>query len=445
MRSSFFLALAVLTLASFTAACTSREKTPTAADLSCHIGVYRLAGGTLIDVAPTEDQRLRWRRLDGAFGRLTRQADDGWTSTRGLTEEPDGIRVAFGACGDGVIRFSGEEGRLVPLVVKETRFTSGGETLFGRLVLPAGDGPVPVIVAVHGSEKSAASVFNYRQRLYPAAGVGVFVYDKRGTGHSSGRYTQDFNLLSDDAAAALKAARRLAGPRAGRVGFEGGSQGGWVAPLAATKTPADFVIVGYGMAESTLAEDREETLGGLREKGYGDDVLRKAREVTDATGEIMRSDFKRGFRELDALKRKYGKDAWFADLEGEYTGQFTRTPAFALRIVGPMQDVGTSWEYEPLPVLRALPTPQLWILAGEDREAPVAETRRRLVALAAEGRPMTVLEYPLTDHGIYEFETGPDGKRTPVRVADGYTRAVLDFATTGRLTGPYGAGKQLTP
>jgi len=445
MRSSSILAVAALALTALLSGCAGREATPKAADLSCHIGVYRLSDGTLVDVAPTDDARLRWRRLDGAFGRLTRQADDGWASTLGLTDRADGIRVAFGACGDGVIRFAGTEGQRVPLVVKDTSFTSGGETLFGRLVLPRGDGPVPIIVAVHGSEKTAASVFNYRQRLYPAAGVGMFVYDKRGTGYSTGRYTQDFHLLAADAAAALNEARRLAGKRLGRIGFEGGSQGGWVAPLAATKVPADFVIVGYGLAEGALAEDREETLNALREKGHGDDVLQKAREVTDATGDVVRSDFKRGFPELNALKRKYGKEAWFKDLDGEYTGQFTRTPAFLLKIIGPLYDVGTSWDYDPMPTLAGLATPQLWVLAAEDREAPEPETARRLVALAAKGRPITVLEYPLTDHGIYEFETAADGARTPLRVADGFTRAVLEFAAAGRLDGQYGAGRRLTP
>ncbi len=425
--------LAVVALALSLTGCAERVRTPKEAELSCHIGVYRLADGTLVDVGPTDDARLRWRQIDGAFGRLTEQADGEWVSTLGLTDRSDGVKVAFGDCSGGRIRFAGMDGERLRLLVKDTTFKSNGETLFGRLILPEGDAEVPIVVQVHGSEKYAHSVFNHRQRLYPAAGVGVFVYDKRGTGHSSGRYTQNFDLLSDDAAKALMEARRLAGNRASRVGFEGGSQGGWVAPLAATKTTADFVIVGYGMAEGTLAENREETLQGLRDKGYGADVLAKAGPVADAAGVIMASGFRRGFREMDALKARYGGEPWFKDLEGEFTGQFTRTPSFMLQIFGPMQDEGTSWTYDPMPTLRDLKTPQLWALAAEDREAPEPETRRRLTALAEAGRPITVLEFPATDHGIYEFETAPNGKRTPVRVAEGFTRAVLEFATTGRL------------
>jgi|GEM_PF-4858342 len=308
--------LIVLAAAVVLSGCNRRVDMPDPHELSCHIGVYRLADGTLVDVAPTDDPRLRWRKLDGTFGRLTKAEGGGWTSTLGLTDRPDGVKVGFGGCANGRITFAGQTGARVPLTIGDTRFTSGEETLFGRLVLPVGDAPVPVVVMVHGSEKTAASIFNYRQRLYPAEGVGVFVYDKRGTGQSSGRYSQDFHRLSDDAAAALKEARKLAGARAGRVGFEAGSQGGWVAPLAASKVRPDFIVVGYGLAEGTLAEDREEVMLGLREKGHGPEVLKKAREVTDATGEIMRSDYRNGWDALKAVSastaRKPGSRTWKA-------------------------------------------------------------------------------------------------------------------------------------
>jgi alpha-beta hydrolase superfamily lysophospholipase len=81
-------------------------------------------------------------------------------------------------------------------------------------------------VLVHGSEDTSALHSYALQRLLPAMGVGVFVYDKRGTGASSGVFTHDIEQLAEDAAAALAEARRLSGRRLGRVGFYGTSQGG---------------------------------------------------------------------------------------------------------------------------------------------------------------------------------------------------------------------------
>ena len=69
----------------------------------------------------------------------------------------------------------------------------------------------------------------------------MFVYDKRGTGKSTGRFTVDFSELADDAIAAVAQARKLL-PNV-PVGLMGESQGGWIAPLAAARSPVDFVVV----------------------------------------------------------------------------------------------------------------------------------------------------------------------------------------------------------
>ena len=42
------------------------------------------------------------------------------------------------------------------------------------------------VVLVHGAEHDSARKYYFLQRLFPAEGVGVFVYDKRGTGGSPG-------------------------------------------------------------------------------------------------------------------------------------------------------------------------------------------------------------------------------------------------------------------
>ena len=133
----------------------------------------------------------------------------------------------------------------------DATFEDVATPLAGRLIEPPGpaDANRPLVVLVHGSEKTPAigSVYAY---MLAAQGVSVFVYDKRGTGASGGDYTQNFELLADDAAAALRSARSLAACRFARAGFFGGSQGGWVAPLAATRSTADFVAVGFGLVVS---------------------------------------------------------------------------------------------------------------------------------------------------------------------------------------------------
>ena len=118
----------------------------------------------------------------------------------------------------------------------------------------------------------------------------------------------------------------------------------------------------------------------------------------------------------------------------------TTYPGFALRLIGPWRDPGTSWEHDPMPSLRALEVPLLWIIAGADREAPPAETRRRLLGLAGEKPDLTLVEFPGTDHGIVEFEVDADGHRVETRIAEGYLQMLVDWIGQRRLQDrPYGS------
>ena len=410
----------------------------------CHVGIYRLDDGSWVDLSPNGDSGLRWRRLDGASSRMALNAQGQWISTLGWTNRVEGPQPQLGTCEDGRIVFEGQQGRRLTLAIQDTTFVGqGGARLNGRLSLPPGEEPVPIMVEVHGSEGANALNFNAFQRLAPASGVGVFVYAKRGSGGSEGQYTQDFDVLAEDAAAAVVEARRLAGARTGRVGLHGASQGGWVAPLAASMTPVDFVTVGFGLAYGVLAEDSDQVMVDLESRGWGPDVLSKAREITDATSAFVASRGAVGFGGLEAMRARYRTEPWFADIRGEFTGMLLNAPNEQIIAMAPQLDAGTSWDYDPLPVLSRLNTPMLWIQAEKDTGAPPEATRRRLMDLSAAGRPITLLEYPETDHGIVRFETGADGRRTSLGYAPGYYQAVLDWARTGRLEGAYGDGRLL--
>jgi hypothetical protein len=91
-----------------------------------------------------------------------------------------------------------------------------------------------------------------------------------------------------------------------------------------------------------------------------------------------------------------------------------------------------------MPTLRADTTPQLWILGGEDYEAPSAETSRRIKALIDAGRPFTLAFYPKAEHGMTLFETTSSGERLSTRFEPGYFAMIRDFARDGRLHGAYG-------
>jgi dienelactone hydrolase len=407
--------------------------------MDCHIGAYRLSDGGTVDIAPSESNTLRWRRFDGTTGAMTEKGEGLWISSYGWTGRPDGKSVRFSACEIGRINFDGVEGRRIEFDVTDTTFTSHGATLAGRLILPQGTAVVPIVILVHGAEHDSARQFNALQRMLPAEDVGAFVFDKRGTGGSNGGYSQDFNLLADDAVAAMREAKRLAGRRAGRIGYQGGSQGGWVAPLAANRAHVDFVIVCFGLAVSVIDEDQQEVEIEMREKGHSSADIASALEVARAAETVFASGFTEGFSEFDAVRVKYKDAPWFKDLHGNYTYFFLPYSESQLREMGPKFRWGTPFHYDPMPTLRADATPQLWILGGEDYESPSAETTRRIKSLIGAGLPFTLAVYPQAEHGMTLFEIAAGSReRLSTRYATGYFAMIRDFARDGGLKGVYG-------
>lgn len=437
-RNSVRAALCAIALCASAAGCYA------AGGDTCHAGSYKLSDGSVVDIAPPDDDGLRWLRFDGTTGVLHKSASGAWTSTSGWSDRADGKQVSFGDCSAGTIRFEGVEGRRISFDVSDTRFRGAGVTLAGRLVLPKGTDRVPIIVMVHGSDPSSAlegtGAFSL-QRLMPAYGVGVFVYDKRGTGTSTGAYTQDFSVLADDAVAAMREARRLAGSRLGRIGYQGGSQAGWVEPIAANRAPVDFVMVCYGLAVSVIDEDQQEVEIEMREEGHSPAEIAQALEVARAAEAVIASHFTEGFAELDAVRAKYHSAPWYKDVHGNYTYMLLPYSEAQLREMGQTTlsfAAHTPFHYDPMPTLRADKVPQLWILGGEDYAAPSAETSRRIKGLMEGGLPFTLAVYPRAEHGMTLFETQADGERLPTRYAPGYFAMMCDFARAGQLGGTYG-------
>jgi pimeloyl-ACP methyl ester carboxylesterase len=409
----------------------------------CSTGIYRLAGGRLIDIGPSEGRDLRWRLDDGRTGRL--RADRSGVSTVGWTDRTDGTAVVPPGCSAKERRIEYRDaaggvasGLLVPLVSTDTKFRSRDTSLSGRLVLPPGSDPVPIVIPVHGSERDSAVRFNFYQRLLPAQGIGVFVYDKRGTGNSAGKYTQDFDVLADDAVAAATEARRMAGTRALRIGFQGTSQGGWIAPLAATRTKVDFVIVDFGLAGSVAEEHRDQVVLELSRDGYSTGDLAAAAQVADATSAIAATHFRSGFDRLEELRSRYRAEPWFKKIHGQFAGEMLKYPSWVVRMIGPLYDMKTPINYDAMAVLRRVDVPMLWVLAGDDTFAPSAATQARLKELAAAGLKVDAIEFPGTEHGIVEIEHATDGSRPEIRYAEGFFRTTLDFARRGQLAGHYG-------
>lgn len=412
--------------------------------IDCRTGLYVNEGSEAIALTPLSLGGYRWRMLDGRTGAL---GAEGGSSRLGWTEEADGLSFDLGACGDDRIEITQSDVTTAytraSLEVTDVTFEHDGIEFAGRLIWPRGSAQAPLVVQTHGSERWSAVRSDPMQWLLAAQGIATFTYDKRGTGRSGGEYTQNFYILAQDARAALAQARSMAGGRVERVGFLGGSQGGWISPLAASEANVDFVVALYGLAVSPLQEDRSEVVQNLARAGWGEAEQSAGAELSAAAGEIMRSNFQSGYAEFNRLRRMYRDAPWYNDIDGEFTSEMLPYPELALRIVGPTRGVGTSWDYDPAPVLRALDVPQFWMIAADDTEAPPAETITRIRALQAEGRPIDLAIYPDADHGMIITERRQGDTRRTGFVPD-YFRTIGDWILARDLTTALVADAEVT-
>ncbi|MEU8072368.1 prolyl oligopeptidase family serine peptidase [Micromonospora sp. NPDC049151] len=109
--------------------------------------------------------------------------------------------------------------------------TADGKTLAGTVFAPrAASGPLPGLVLVHGSGNGKRSSVTPEAIAFARQGIAVLAYDKRPLDNPV------YSLLADDVVAAVGVLRKQPGVKPNAVGLWGISEGGWVMPIAASRS-----------------------------------------------------------------------------------------------------------------------------------------------------------------------------------------------------------------
>lgn len=405
------------------------------------MGAYQFNDGRLISIRASQDNTLRYRELqNGESRRLYRHRRLRYVAGHDFTARtPVELVVDFKMGKDGRAtglswKLEGEAPRSAEKIGIEEwmTFASGDINLFGRLDLPTGPGPHPAIVLVHGSGKSAATDFLFTCDFFAATGIATLTFDKRGTGRSEGTYNFDFDELAGDVVAAVEYLKSRPDIDLHRIGLSGYSQGGWVAPLAASMTDdVSYVIVNFGMIESPAEEARIETRNSARRLGVDEESLKEIDELTLAGVKVIASGFK-DWEEFDEIKKKYKDAKWRKQLKGTTVDDLLKYPHFIVKLFGPMKaPKGLDWYYDSTEVLQGLDIPMVWLLGGKDESAPNELTIPKLREMISDGWPYELVVFPEADHSMLLFRE-EDGGRVYTGYARDYFSTQVDWA--GRLS-----------
>ena len=417
--------------------------------LSRYIGSYRFRNGDYLMIdsfADTPDTLFVTDVKSGEARAVFPRTETRFTGGPALrVVSPTRQTLTFRDAGVHVIdldqkaRQSGAFATRVPIQREEVTFKNGTVTLAGTLLTPVAKikgGKHPALVFTHGGGPQLREMYWGLGYLYAARGFVVLSYDKRGVGKSTGNWREaSFEDLADDAVAAAEFLQTRAGVAANQIGFIGQSQGGWIAPLAASRFPdAAYAIAMSGGGLSPAETELFDTEYELTKAGYTANEVKDALVFQRLKNDIIASPTSNAKWDEYAKARAIAKDKkWFRHSGIDVYGAEKRDDGF-------WTFMRRFYAYDPAPTLRASRAPLLAIFGELDTPEGVKANVRAIKQIMDQAgrRDYTVKVYPNGSHNL--MEVPPDNPNESVRLKrfpPGFFEAMVDWTTTQvRRRGP---------
>lgn len=281
---------------------------------------------------------------------------------------------------------------------QDIAFANADVALAGTLIRPATGSNHPAIIFVPASTAMATrEMARPVAEFFAAYGVACLIYDKRGTGSSTGDWLRaGFDDLANDALAAVTALASRDDIDPARIGLWGGSQSGWIVALAASQaTNVAFIISQSGPGVTPEEQELYRSESWMRADGYSRADIDQAMAIVrqryawSRTGE--------GLEALEAAERTARKQPWYP-----YIGAFG----------GKENPFWHFWklirDYDPVPALEKVRCPVLATFGGRDTFVPVAKSVANWEAglKKAGNKDVTIKVFPAGDHSLVEAKTG---------------------------------------
>lgn len=302
------------------------------------------------------------------------------------------------------------------MIAEEVIFTNETVQLAGTLYKPNTQTTYPALVVLHAANGGIRS-FPFYQHLVahlPASGMAVLLFDRRGSGRSSGDFeTASFETLAKDGSAAIEYLRSRDDIDKKRIGLYGISQGGWIAPLVVgLRSDIAFLVIVSGCGVSPAKQMDYGTAYALRKQGFTDNTITQAIALRERVNEYYRGHISREVvsAELDNAQ----SEPWFQDA---YINPSTALP----------EDVTKDkwWyelDYDPLPIWKQTQQPTLFLFAEDDRWVPVAESMEKFKLATAHMKDATIIQVNGTNHLMYK--TSDQKKET---ISEEYIETMVEW------------------
>lgn len=328
-----------------------------------------------------------------------------------------------------------------PYRSEEVSFENEDVRLAGTLTVPEGTGPFPGVVLITGSGPqdrdevvAGFPIFRVLSDHLTRQGIAVLRYDDRGVGGSSGSVST--STSADFAGDALAGLARLAehpDVDPARVGLVGHSEGGIVAPIAASRSEAvRFAVLLAGSTVPGTEILYEQSAAIQRASGVPEDRIAwntdfqrrlfaalEAGESLEAYREELGAEIREGIETLPEAQRAAISDV-DSYVETQIEGQIDRveTPWFRFFLT-----------YDPTEGLRGTRVPVLALFGGLDLQVLVDQNRPPLEAALAGNPDATVEVLPSANHLFQAATTGSPAEYSTLErdFVDGFLDTISDW------------------
>ena len=306
--------------------------------------------------------------------------------------------------------------RLDDQVSEAVTFHNGNIRLAGTVTLPKAPGRHPAVILIHGAGTTIPTRdFGYWSSYFSGHGVAVLAFDKRGGGASGGNANlATYEDLADDVLAGLTYLQTRRDIAPDRIGFYGTSNGGYIAPLAATRSGGRvaFITVRSGSARRVGDNIAYEVGNDLRSLGFSDADIARCVGIRQRVTDFVISHPTIDTRAWDSLKAEVNavsSERWYPWSRVLWVPRVSPTDSMAVAFLDKLR---AEWQYDPIPYWRSVRVPVYVMLGGLDRSVPSAESASLLRgALAAAGNDdATIRVFDSGNHGLLESRTGYDSE-----------------------------------
>ncbi|CAN5158724.1 hypothetical protein BH09BAC6_BH09BAC6_12170 [soil metagenome] len=286
-----------------------------------------------------------------------------------------------------------------PYTSEDISFSNGGVKLAGSIYKPKGSGPDPMVILIHGSDAQARRTWYIRSlvQVLTKNHIGVVVYDKRGTGQSTGNMnTASFADLSNDVSACIRYISNRKDLHISKLGMFATSAGGWIAPAIANKWKIiDFVILNMGPAVPTFKQDLDRVEYTMRANGFDKKTVDSAMNHSMLYFEVVKDN--RGWEKLQTSVSLYKTRSWAKDNN-------------LLQLPEKMNDEDMLWwrshNFDPANDLSHMHCRVLSLMGENDNLVPPATNKALMEQyLSQAGCPHKIVIIPNAGHNGIAFQT----------------------------------------